>query len=76
MSLVYSAAQWPVSLERFSVFAKKIIFDVFNCDKWRFREQKHLRARRKRLHCRLQKSIINSNPKNKINNKQRFPSLQ
>ena len=33
MSLVYSAAHWPVSLERFSVFAKKIIFGVFDCDK-------------------------------------------
>ena len=47
MSLVYSAAHWLVSLERFSVFAKQVFFDVFDCDKWCFREQKHLRARRK-----------------------------
>ena len=40
MSLVYSAAHWLVSLERFSVFAKKIILDVFDCDKWRFSRAK------------------------------------
>ena len=71
MSLVYSAAHWLVSLERFSVFAKQVFFDVFDCHKWCICVPEE-----KRLHCMLQKSIINSNPKNKINDKQRFSSLQ
>ena len=36
---------------------------------WRFRAQKHLHARKKRLHCRLIKSALNETGKNETNNR-------